>query len=38
MKKFIAFLNMILIFLSSGTLFYIIKRETDLLNSNLTRS
>ena len=27
MKKFIAFLNMILIFLSTGTLFYIIKRE-----------
>jgi len=38
MKKFFAFLNMILIFLSTGTLFYIIKRETDLLNSKLTRS
>ena len=36
MKKFIAFLNLILIFLSTGTLLYIIKRETDLLNSKLT--
>ena len=38
MKKFIAFLNMILILLSSGTLFYIIKRETELLNSKITTS
>jgi hypothetical protein len=38
MKKFIAFLNMILILVSTGTLFYILKRETDLLNSNLTTS
>jgi len=36
MKNFIAFLNMILIFVSSGTLIYIIKRETDLLNSKIT--
>jgi len=38
MKNFIAFLNMILILLSSGTLFYIIKRETELLNSKITTS
>jgi hypothetical protein len=36
MKKFIAFLNMILIFLSTGVLFYIIKKETELLNSKIT--